>query len=341
MNAFPPSPASWPFAKGHGCENSFLLLPDPDNHLVLRPADVRRLTDLHTGAGADGILRAVRTAADPEAAGMAGEAEWFMDYRNADGSLGAMCGNGIRVFARYLIEAGLTTTGVFTVATRAGLRRVHTDRTGGPISVDMGRPRFPGPDRLTIYADGHRWAATHVDIGNPHAVTFVQHPTDAGALHAAPTAHPANAFPEGFTTEFVTVLGPHHLALRVHERGVGETRACGTGACAAVAAYRLRTRQMRPADYRVDLPGGQLGVTVHASGRITLTGPAHITAHGTLNGLPTPRPASDLKDDRPGRPQAALVPRVGAPLHSLPDSPDRAAPHCLDCVFRFPQSLEA
>ncbi|MEU1377991.1 diaminopimelate epimerase [Streptomyces triculaminicus] len=282
-----PQPLSLPFAKGHGCENSFLVLPDLDGRLRLTAEAVRHLTDSHTGAGADGILRAVRCADDPEAAAMAQAAEWFMDYRNSDGSLGAMCGNGIRVLSRYLVDTGLCAPGSFSIATRAGIRHVRVPARShdlqGPVIVAMGAPLFPGPDRITVTAAGTSWPATHVDMGNPHAVVFVDDLADASDLRAAPAAEPTTAYSDGFTTEFVAVRGPGHLALRVHERGVGETRACGTGACAAVAAHRRRTRQSGAAGYRVDLPGGQLHIAVLPDGAMELTGPAVITAQGALH----------------------------------------------------------
>jgi diaminopimelate epimerase len=115
-----------PFLKGHGAENDFVIVPDPDGRIELPPATVARLCDRRAGIGGDGLLRVVRSAAHPEAAAMAGEAEWFMDYRNSDGSIAEMCGNGIRVFARYLRRAGLAGNGDLAVATRAGIRRVHT-----------------------------------------------------------------------------------------------------------------------------------------------------------------------------------------------------------------------
>ncbi|MFE4577433.1 diaminopimelate epimerase [Streptomyces chartreusis] len=277
-----------PFAKGHGCANSFIVLPDPHGRLRLTADTVRSLTDPHTGAGADGILRAVHCAAAPEAATMAGHAEWFMDYRNADGSVGGMCGNGIRVLARYLVDTGRCEPGAFAIATRAGIRHVdvpdRSDDLRGPVTVAMGVPEFPGPDRITVTTSGgeSRWPATHVDVGNPHAVVFVDDLADAGDLSIAPTVEPAGAYPFGVTIEFAAVRGADHLALRVHERGVGETRACGTGACAAVAAHRRHTGQTDPADYRVDLPGGTLYVSVTADGAMTLTGPAIITTMGVI-----------------------------------------------------------
>ncbi|EST17934.1 diaminopimelate epimerase [Streptomyces roseochromogenus] len=278
---------SVPFAKGHGCANSFIVLPDPHGRFRLNEATICSLADPHTGVGADGILRAVRCAAEPEAAAMADRAEWFMDYRNADGTPGSMCGNGIRVLARYLVDTGRCTPGSFAIATRAGIRHVYVpDRSHGlrgTVTVAMGIPAFPGPDDITVTTSGGKsWPATHVDVGNPHAVVFVDALADAGDLSIPPAVEPAGAYPFGVTIEVAVVLGTDHLALRVHERGVGETRACGTGACAAVAAHRHHTGQSDAADYRVDLPGGTLHVSVAADGAMTLTGPAVITTVGTI-----------------------------------------------------------
>lgn len=276
------APALHAFAKGHGAENDFVILPDPDGRLTLTPAEVVRLCDRRTGLGADGILRAVRCAADPEAAAMR-EAEWFMDYRNADGSLGAMCGNGLRLLARYLVDAGLHRPGALLIATRAGTRRAHVPDHTGPVTIDMGRPRLSGARGIQVTAAGRTWPAVHVDMGNPHAVVFLEDLRLAGDLRTAPTVTPAAAYPHGATVSFVATRGPHHLQLRVHERGVGETRACGTGACAAVAA--ARAHQPPPplaVHYAADLPGGRLHIVVRPSGAIDLTGPAVITAQGTV-----------------------------------------------------------
>ncbi|MFJ3762494.1 diaminopimelate epimerase [Streptomyces sp. NPDC090080] len=287
MNTASQTVTTMPFAKGHGCGNSFIVLPDPHGHLRLTVGAVRGLADPHTGAGADGILRAVRCTAEPDAAAMAGRAEWFMDYRNADGSTGAMCGNGIRVLARYLVDTAQCAPGAFAIATRAGLRHVHvpsrSEDLRGPVTVSMGIPAFPGPDQVTVTTSGgKRRAATHVDVGNPHAVVFVDDLADAGDLSIPPAVEPADAYPSGVTTEFAAIRGVDHLALRVHERGVGETRACGTGACAAVAAHRRRTGQTGTAEYRVDLPGGTLHVSAAADDSMTLIGPAVINTMGTI-----------------------------------------------------------
>ncbi|MFF4084990.1 diaminopimelate epimerase [Streptomyces sp. NPDC001777] len=272
-----------PFAKGHGTGNDFLILPDPDGGLPLSAEHTMRLCDRRTGVGADGILRAVRCAAEPEAGDMANTAEWFMDYRNADGSRGAMCGNGIRVLARYLVDTGLCAPGHIRIATRAGIRRVHVpDSAGAPIGVGMGRPVLPGPGGITVTAGGRSWPATQVDMGNPHAVVMLSDLTAPGSLRSAPLVEPTGAYPLGVTVEFVVSHTAEHLQLRVHERGVGETLACGTGACAAVAAFRAGTRRSGPGEYLVDSPGGRLRVGVGPEGEMELAGAAQIVAHGTI-----------------------------------------------------------
>lgn len=307
------------FAKGHGAENDFVILPDPDGRLTLTPEEVIRLCDRRTGLGGDGVLRAVRCAADPEAAGMT-EAEWFMDYRNADGTRGAMCGNGLRLLARYLVDAGLHRPGALLIATRSGTRRVHVpDDHTGPVTIDMGRPRLSGARGIQVSAAGRTWPAVHVDMGNPHAVVFIEDTALAGDLRTAPTVTPAAAYPHGATVNFVATRGPHHLQMRVHERGVGETRACGTGACAAVAA--ARAHQPSPplaVHYATDLPGGRLHIVVRPSGAIDLTGPAVVTAQGTvrLAALPSssghPAGADARARGRSGRSETDLLRRSRA-----------------------------
>ncbi|GAB2891161.1 diaminopimelate epimerase [Streptomyces mayteni] len=281
-----------PFLKGHGTENDFVIIPDPDGRLDLSAAAVARICDRRAGIGADGVLRVVRAAADPAARALAGEAEWFMDYRNADGSIAEMCGNGVRVFAHYLRHAGLVKDGAaegLSLATRAGVRRVGFAENGD-IVVDMGAARLPaGPEpRATVTVGERGWPALQVDMGNPHAVAFVERLTDAGRLFDPPAVAPATAFPAGVNVEFVVDRGPRHVALRVHERGSGETRSCGTGACAvAVAAARRDgvdpTRDGETVTYTVDVPGGRLVVTEAPGGTVTLAGPAVLVAEGTLD----------------------------------------------------------
>ncbi|WP_374228332.1 diaminopimelate epimerase [Streptomyces sp. CNQ085] len=279
---------SVPFLKGHGTENDFVIIPDPDGVRDLSTAAVARLCDRRAGIGGDGLLRAVRSAAHPEARSMAGEAEWFMDYRNSDGSVAEMCGNGVRVFARYLRRAGLAGTGDLAVATRAGVRRVRLTEDGG-VTVHMGAAKLPGGTEtdVTVTAGEHSWPALHVDMGNPHAVAFVDDLAHAGDLYTAPAVAPAAAYPEGVNVEFAVGRGPRHVALRVHERGSGETRSCGTGACAVMVAAARRdgadpAADGTPVTYTVDVPGGRLVITEHPDGGVEMTGPAVIVAEGTI-----------------------------------------------------------
>ncbi|SOD64172.1 diaminopimelate epimerase [Streptomyces zhaozhouensis] len=281
-----------PFLKGHGTENDFVIIPDHDGRLDLTAGDVARLCDRRAGVGADGVLRAVRAAVHPEAAQEADGAQWFMDYRNADGSVAEMCGNGLRVFARYLRHAGLVRGPEVTVVTRAGLRRARFDERDperGPVTVTMGAAHLPdgAAASVTVAVGARDWPAHHVDMGNPHAVAFVDDLAHAGPLREAPVVRPAAAYPQGTNVEFVVDRGERHVALRVHERGSGETRSCGTGACAVmVAAARRDGRDPavdgRPVTYAVDVPGGRLEITEAVDGTVSMTGPAVIVAEGTL-----------------------------------------------------------
>ncbi|MEV8088616.1 diaminopimelate epimerase [Streptomyces nigra] len=274
------------FLKGHGTENDFVIVPDPENVIELPPAAVAALCDRRAGIGGDGLLHVVRSEAHPEARHLAAEAEWFMDYRNADGSIAEMCGNGVRVFARYLQRAGHTGEGDLAVATRGGVKTVHIDKDGG-VTVGMGRARLPEGD-VTVGIGDHSWPARNVNMGNPHAVAFVDDLADAGTLLEAPPVSPAAAYPDGVNVEFVVDRGPRHVAMRVHERGSGETRSCGTGACAVAVATARRdgadpTVTGAPATYTVDVPGGTLVITERPDGEIEMTGPAVIVAEGELD----------------------------------------------------------
>jgi len=271
---------TYPFLKGHGTENDFVLLPDLDGsvHGDLSPDDlaqrVRALCDRRAGIGGDGVLRVLRstTPDDP------GSAPWFMDYRNADGSIAEMCGNGIRVFVRHLVDEGLADGGQpIRVDTRDGVKVLTVD--GALITVDMGTPKLLG--QTVVSVEDRELAATNVDMGNPHAVTFVESLDDAGRLYDAP-GHDAAVYPDGVNVEFVVRRGDRHVAMRVHERGSGETRSCGTGACAVMVAAAVADDASRDTDvaYRVDVPGGTLTVTWTVDDRVLLTGPAVVVARG-------------------------------------------------------------
>jgi diaminopimelate epimerase len=266
------------FVKGHGTENDFVLLPDPDGGLRLDPATVVAICDRRAGLGADGVLRVVRTAADDEARGLPGAdgTTWFMDYRNADGSVSEMCGNGIRVFGRYLADhQGADVSAPLAVGSRAGTKVLTFD--GAAVSVDMGAAEVLGDTRVSVA--GRTWPALHVSMGNPHAVAFVDRLEDAGPLTEAPEHDPVE-YPDGVNVEFVVRRGDRHVAMRVHERGSGETRSCGTGACAAAYAALVAVGASE-GTVVVDVPGGRLSVEVGA-GTTVLTGPAVLAAAGAL-----------------------------------------------------------
>ena len=256
---------SYPFLKGHGTENDFVVLPDPDGsvHGDLAEDRVRALCDRRSGIGADGVLRAVRR-----------DGGWFMDYRNSDGSVSEMCGNGIRVFARYLHEREGEPFPM-EIQTRDGVKTL--DRAGEEFTADMGSPEVLGMTSVTVM--GEEWPARHVSTGNPHAVVFVDNLAQAGPLHEAPE-HDDGLYPEGVNVEFVVRRGEHHVAMRVHERGAGETRSCGTGACAVAVVTSLADDAPRGTPYRVDVPGGTLSVVWTADDRVLLTGPAVLVAEG-------------------------------------------------------------
>jgi diaminopimelate epimerase len=272
---------TFPWLKGHGTENDFVLLPDPDGsvHGDLDDELVRFLCDRHAGLGADGVLRVIEGSKQSY---VEDGGDWFMDYRNADGSVGEMCGNGVRVFTRYLAEAGLTGDKPVRVGTRAGVKEVVLN-DDGTVTVDMGEPVFPGPGGIVVEANGHQWPAVHVDMGNPHAVAFVEDLREPGHLVDQPEWSPATAYPNGVNVEFVVRRGPHEVAMRVHERGVGETRSCGTGICAVAVASARAAGQTAPVTYRVDVPGGTVTVTWREDNHLELTGPAVVHARGTFS----------------------------------------------------------
>jgi diaminopimelate epimerase len=257
--------------KGHGTENDFVIVPDFDAALELTPELVRALCDRHAGIGADGVLRVVRSENAPESVAISDEAPYFMDYRNADGSAAEMCGNGVRVFVRYLQAVGIVGDCV-AVATRGGVKRTWlTD--GGDVIVDMGSPRILA-DRPVATAAPSLAAVPGVaiELPNPHVVVPVATAAELNALDLThpPTVEPTR--PGGQNVEFVVREGPRRVRMRVHERGVGETRSCGTGICAAVVAQP----DARPDDsvWRVDVPGGTCQVTWNADGALHLRGPA-------------------------------------------------------------------
>ena len=280
------------FTKGHGTENDFVLVPDLSGTLGLTAARARALADRRAGIGGDGVIRVVPTEAadEPEVREQARLASWFMDYRNADGSISEMCGNGTRVFAAFLRREGLETGGEFAIATRAGTKRVRTDGDGfavdlGPWSLrDSEIAQRDGFDALVHLDDGDPYSALSIDLGNPHTVVALPEDVDLDALDLtrAPMVNPAPA--HGTNVELVRPLGPGHISMRVHERGVGETRSCGSGACAAAIATSFWAGSHDTgASWVVDVPGGRLRVRLLPDRGVELAGPAVLVADGVVD----------------------------------------------------------
>ena len=289
------------FTKGQGTGNDFVLFADPDATVDLTPDRIRAIADRRFGVGGDGVIRAVRSEALPEGQALVAEdpaATWFMDYHNADGTVAEMCGNGIRVFARYLTESGLVELApgeTLTVGSRKGL--VDIQRTTNGFAADLGRWGLGieggGSDDVLVRAknlDGAR-PGIGIDVGNPHVVVAVETEDELADLDLTflPVLDPA---PEhGANVEFVLPGDPlikdgvGEITMRVHERGSGETLSCGTGAVAAALATRYWVGAGAPDTWRVRVPGGLLTVRMTATEdgeHVSLSGPAELVFSGDL-----------------------------------------------------------
>jgi diaminopimelate epimerase len=208
-----------------------------------------------------------------------------MDYTNADGSKSATCGNGLRVFARYLVEAGLESRGQFTIGTRAGTVTVaisETDTDFTNIAVTMGRVSL-GPMDVTVHTETGSWPAVGIAGMNNHAISVVDDISDAGALDEIPTALPAGTYPDGVNFEFIQTKSPTHIAMRTHERGVGETQSCGSGSCAAAYVHATSNHLNDPWTVQVDVLGGTVYVDSDTDGILTLRGPAVFVSEGVID----------------------------------------------------------
>ncbi|WP_199849460.1 diaminopimelate epimerase [Blastococcus sp. Marseille-P5729] len=273
--------SSIPFAKGHGTENDFVLLPDVDGVRELSVDQIALVTDRRRGIGGDGVLRVVRSR---HVADASTDAEWFMDYRNADGSIAEMCGNGVRVFARYLREEGLADGPAIDIGTRAGTKRALFEDDGS-ITVDMGPPQLLGESVTAV--NGRKLTGLGVSMGNPHlAIDLAGSGLELDDLDLSDEpAYDRSFYPEGVNQEMYVDADPIdgadlHVRMRVHERGVGETRSCGTGIC-AVAVAALARQGVERGSVVVDVPGGRLFTQVGPE-RILLRGPAVIVARGAI-----------------------------------------------------------
>jgi diaminopimelate epimerase len=274
------------FAKGHGTQNDFVLLPDPDGRLLLPPVAVAALCDRRQGLGADGVLRVTRAGVaglDRLPEGVAAD-DWYMDYRNADGSIAQMCGNGVRVFAHYLRASGMESRDEFVVGSLAGPRPVvlhQWDDTTADVTVEMGKVNQLGAGEAIV--GGRPFAGLAIDVGNPHLACVDADLTvdDLAALDvAAPVSFDRAQFPEGVNVEVLTAPHGGAISMRVHERGVGETRSCGTGTVAAAVAA-LAYEGAATGTLQVRIPGGQVTVTVTDASSF-LRGPSVLVAQGEL-----------------------------------------------------------
>ncbi|MEV8171392.1 diaminopimelate epimerase [Microbacterium sp. NPDC077486] len=285
------------FTKGHGTGNDFIIIADPDGQLELTAEQVAVLCDRHFGIGADGVLRVVRSSAIAEGAAALAEepdAEWFMDYRNADGSVAEMCGNGIRVFAHYLVRSGLADIeagSTLSIGTRAGVRDVTRSVSG--YQVDLGAWRLSRVDPL-VRADGLTVTrpGLGIDVGNPHVVVALASDAELGLLELTRTPELEPAPAAGANVEFVVPGEPlvrdgvGHVRMRVFERGVGETLSCGTGVAATALAVRYWAGAEAPDNWKVEVPGGTLGVRMFPAEdgeHVALSGPAQLVYQGEVD----------------------------------------------------------
>ncbi|MDQ1586885.1 MAG: diaminopimelate epimerase [Microbacteriaceae bacterium] len=284
------------FSKGHGTGNDFVLFADPDGQIDLTPGQIAAICDRHFGVGADGVIRAVRSRHLPEGAEALAEddsAEWFMDYYNSDGSPSEMCGNGIRVYTRFLIDNGLVELengDTLPIGTRGGVRDVQRNLTG--FQVDLGRWKLDGGEPLVRARElPVARPGLGINIGNPHVVVALadEDELDSADLGYIPQLDPVPE--DGANVEFVVPGEPlvkdgvGHIRMRVHERGSGETLSCGTGAAAAALATRYWAGDGAPNQWRVELPGGTLGVRMWAAEdgeHVSLSGPAELVYDGEL-----------------------------------------------------------
>ncbi|MBV9352157.1 MAG: diaminopimelate epimerase [Mycobacterium sp.] len=279
------------FAKGHGTQNDFVLLCDLNAELVFTHSAVAALCDRRQGLGADGVLR-VTTAGAALAAGVldrlpdgVSSGDWYMDYRNADGSIAQMCGNGVRVFAHYLRASGLEQRDEFVVGSLTGPRPValhRFDATSADVSVDMGKANRLGSGEAVV--GGRVFRGLAVDVGNPH-LACVEPELTVEALAAldvaAPVTFDREQFPDGVNVEVLTAPAGGAVTMRVHERGVGETRSCGTGTVAAAAAA-LASAGATTGTLTVRVPGGEVVVTI-TEATSYLRGPSVLVARGELS----------------------------------------------------------
>lgn len=283
------------FTKGQGTGNDFVLVLDQDGELNLSAKQIAAICDRHFGVGADGFIRVVKSANLSEGSASLAEepnATWFMDYYNADGTTAEMCGNGVRVFARYLTEKGLVELGdgqTLSVGTRAGVKDVQRNMAG--FAVDMGRWKLESEEVL-VHAENLQVSrpGQGINLGNPHVVVALAHKSELAELKLAEAPILTPAPPNGANVEFVVAddvkNGVGYISMRVFERGVGETLSCGTGICAAALATRHWAGAGAPNTWQVSVPGGTLGVRMFPTEdgeHVGLSGAAELVYDGEIS----------------------------------------------------------
>ncbi len=277
------------FTKMHGLGNDFVVIEDLAEEYDFSPEAVQWICHRNFGVGADGLIL-VRPATNPDA-------DYFMLYYNSDGSLAEMCGNGVRCFAKYVVDHGLVTAEQETlrVQTLGGVRAIelYCDEKGRmtDATVDMGEPILQ-PSLIPASFDGDlvfecpvetsfgTFAVTAVSMGNPHAVIWVEDVDTAPVELVGPLIETHEMFPAKTNVEFAQVLENDRIRLRVWERGVGETLACGTGACATLVAAVLSCQTGREAT--IELPGGELHIRWSEDEHVYMTGPAAEVFTGSI-----------------------------------------------------------
>ena len=270
------------FTKMHGLGNDFVIIDAINQSVFLTAEQIQQLADRHTGIGFDQLLL-VETASSPDA-----------DFRyrifNADGGEVGQCGNGARCFMQFVHEQGLSDKTTLQVETANGPLQLLR-RDDGLITVDMGVPRlepgevpFLAPARKLSYRLETNTTALDIaaiSMGNPHAVLLVDTIASAPVAELGPVIESHPRFPQRVNVGFMEIVDAHTIRLRVYERGAGETRACGSGACAAVVAGRLWERLS--AEVKVLLTGGELVVSWTGEGQpVRMTGPATTVYQGRI-----------------------------------------------------------
>jgi diaminopimelate epimerase len=275
--------ATLPFVKMHGIGNDYVYV-DCFTHRVPDPAALaRRVSPRRTAIGSDGLILICPSQV----------ADARMEMYNADGSRGAMCGNGIRCVGKYVAEHGLSANNPLRVETDSGIKLLELTHRGHQVvsvAVDMGEPILDGP-QIPVAAEGRvidaplevggrEYRVTCVSMGNPHCVVFADDVETLVLERLGPQFEHHPFFPARVNTEFIRVESPSRLRMRVWERGSGETAACGTGACAALVAAVLTERAERHAVLRLN--GGDLDVEWRRDGHVIMTGPAEEAFRGDI-----------------------------------------------------------